>query len=231
MPVRRRFRKRVASTLRKRRSAARRRVTPAAVRKIVRRTVAGSEKKFHDLPLEWNSDLTVSAPTLRSSLVEIPAGSGKNQRTGLRCRVTGIYVKMRVYRSIKPDSSQANGPIMLRWGIDEVKNNVTESALSAFPVRGYFDSPDYINYTKRVVADSTITIPYGGDGDMWGPFRTVTRLIRFRKPHFLNFSTTGTDDPVTGNLLAWVRMENRPTSEINAQANVQCDFRLYFSEV
>lgn len=207
-----------------------RRMTAPKVRSIVRKQIASSEKKFHDLPLEWNGDRGQNS-TKTSSIVEIPKGDERNQREGDRCRITGIYIKMRIFRSIKMDTSTANGPLMLRWGIDEVKSNVTE-IVSAFEPRGFFDTPDYLNYTRSVKLDQTVQIPYPNDGDMWGPYRTVTKFIKFKKPQWVRWApSVGADDPVTGNLLAWYKLEGAPSSETLAAINVQANFRVYFSEV
>lgn len=210
----------------KRRSSAVSRPMRKAIRKVVKNTVAASEKKVHRLYGEWAASYDNTTTTI-SSLCEIAQGQTNATRLGNRARITGIYMKLRCYVNSEDDTTDA--PISIRFGIDAVKQGVydTTTPITARPFLGSNSVPDYVNKTKRVILDKTLVPPQANDGDLIGNYRTFTKFIRLRN-HECRWDTTSAQDPETGNLLAWIACDS---SNALKTVRVDADFHVYFSEV
>lgn len=220
----RRPRSSLRGMLRKRQSAARRRMTPSRVKSIVKKTVAASDSKYITQSSVLGSTVYTNGSDTNVSVVKIPQGDEASSRVGAKCRVTGIYLKLRMHKQF-PTSGQS-APMTLRVRIDEVKQGVT-SATTGVSALTFFQRPNYVSLTKKVLMDKTFNFRSPGDGDMQGDYVLFTKFIRL-KSHWCRYGTTGAVEPLTGNIIISAYAEC-PTSD--QPLLVESQTRTYFSEV
>ena len=203
-------------------SRRRRKMTPKVVRAIVRDESEKSEPKVHRLPGEVSATLLHNATDSRS-LLEIAQGSTSSTRVGVKARVARIYVKGQFF--LQPGSQQS--PMTIRWGVDIVKDGVLEGV--GVVGRGYFNKPDYVTVTKRVLMDKTIVMRTAGDGDMDGPIVNFAKMITL-KNHDVRWDTASANDPVTGNILLWYKVES-PILNLTQGLHAHITLDVYYSEI
>ncbi len=200
----------------------RRKMTPKAVRAIVRDETEKSEPKVHRLPGEVNATLTHNATDSRS-VVEIAQGVTSSTRVGVKARVARLYVKGQFF--LQPGSQQS--PMTIRWGLDIVKDGIVEGV--GVVGRGYFAKPDYVTTTKRVLMDKTMVLRTAGDGDMDGPIVNFAKMMTL-KTHECRWDTASANDPSTGNILLWYTVES-PIGNLTQGLHAQISVDVYYSEI
>jgi len=225
MPVHKR--KRATYSLRNRQSAKRRRMTPTAVRKIVRRTVAGSEPKFINVnePLGSGGTTYSNASDTNYSLVQIAQGNTSASRVGVQARITGIQLKLRMFLDAQAGQTV---PMIVRIRIDEVKTGVV-AATTGVSALAYFSRPDYVDITKKSIFDKTFLIRAGGDGDVQGPTVLFNRMFRF-KNHQCRWESASASEPSTGNIIIAAYAQTQDGSSTQTM-ELFSNVRTYFSEV
>jgi len=214
-------------TLRNRRAAKRRRMTSTAVRKIVQRTVAGSEPKLLIITSPLGSGGTTYSNTsdINYSLVQIPQGDTSGSRIGLKARITGIHLKLRMHLDAQAGNTV---PMFVRIRMDEVKTGVV-SATTGISALDYFSRPDYVDVTKKALFDKIFLIRAGGDGDCQGPTVLFNKMFRF-KDHWCRWETGAAAEPSTGNIVIAAYVQSQDGSATQTMTLLS-NARTYFSEV
>jgi len=200
-------------------------MTPKAVREIVRDETEKSEPKVHRLPFEVDNTYFAGVTDSRS-LVEIGQGSTSSTRIGVKARVARIYMTAQFWMHY--DTVNQVRPGTVRFGIDILKDTKYEGVLDS-PARGFFDKPDYVSVTKRVLLDKTLSLKTSGDGDVPGPVVNFKKMITL-KNHELRWIVASAGDPESGNIVFWYKVES-PSSSLVQKIHIRASFDVYFSEV